>query len=125
MAHILIIDDDEQVRTTLKEMLLTDGYEVLQAANGKQGLRVFSEHTIDLVITDLLMPVMPGSRFISILRSDFPDLKIIAMSGGGKMYRPDSYLELANDLGAQAMLKKPFLKADLIDAVEEALASHI
>jgi len=122
MARILIIDDDEQVRTTVQEMLLRAGYDVLQAVNGKQGLRVFSEHTVDLVITDLLMPVMPGSRFISILRSDYPDLKIIAMSGGGKMYRPDDYLELAGDLGAHGMLKKPFLYRDLIDAVEEALA---
>ena len=122
MSCILIIEDDKHVRVVLQEMLQTAGYEVLQAANGKQGLRVYSEHSVDLVITDLLMPIMPGSRFISILKREFPDQKIIAMSGGGRRYQPDSYLGLASDLGAERILKKPFLQAELMDVVEEALA---
>ena len=122
MSCILIIEDDKVVRTLLQEMLQSAGYEVVQAANGKQGLRVYSEHAVDLVITDLLMPIMPGSRFISILKNKFPGQKIIAMSGGGRRYRPDSYLGLASDLGAERILTKPFLRTELIDAVEEALA---
>lgn len=122
MARILIIDDDEQIRELLRDMLQRAGYEVMEAVNGKQGQRIFYEHQIDLIITDLLMPVMPGSRLISILRNEFPDLKIIAISGGGSMYRSGSYLKIASDLGAQRILQKPFQQAELVKAVEETLA---
>ena len=124
MSCILIIEDDKGVRTVLQEMLQAAGYEVVHATNGKQGLRVYAEHSVDLVITDLLMPIMPGSRFISILKNEFPNQKIIAMSGGGMRYQSDSYLELASDLGAERILKKPFLQAELMNVVEEALAEQ-
>ena len=67
------------------------------------------------------MPVMPGSRLISTLKRDYPDLKIIAISGGGQMFRPENTLALAEGLGASRLLQKPFLQADLISAVQEAL----
>jgi len=122
MARILIIDDDEQVRSVLQIMLVRAGYEVVSAANGKQGIRIFNENPTDLVITDILMPVMPGSRLISILRKDHPNVKIIAISGGGSMNQPGSYLTLASDLGAQQILTKPVKFVDLIAAVEDTLA---
>ncbi len=122
MARILIIDDDEQVRSVLQKMLVRAGYEVASAANGKQGIRIFNENPFDLVITDILMPVMPGSRLISILREEHPNVKIIAISGGGSMNQPGSYLTLASDLGAQQILPKPIKFEELIAAVEEALA---
>ena len=122
MARILVIDDDEQVRSVLKKMLVRAGYEVLSAANGKQGIRIFNENPADLIITDILMPVMPGSRLISILREEHPNVKIIAISGGGSMNQPGGYLNLASDLGAQQILAKPINFEDLITAVEEALA---
>jgi YesN/AraC family two-component response regulator len=125
MARILIIDDDQHIRATLREMLQRSGYEVSEAVNGKQGLRLFYEHPADLIITDILMPIMPGSRLISILRKDFPDLKIIAMSGGGSMYRSGSYLKLASDLGAQRILEKPFLQKELVEAIEDTLATNL
>jgi len=122
MARILIIDDDEQVRTVLQKMLIRAGHEVVSAANGKQGIRIFKANPNDLVITDLLMPVMPGSRLISILRQEHPNVKIIAISGGGSMNQPGSYLTLARDLGAQQILTKPINFEDLKTAVEEVLA---
>ena len=122
MARILIIDDDEQVRSVLQKMLVRAGYEVVSAANGKQGLRIFNENPTDLVITDILMPVMPDSRLISILRQEHPNVKIIAISGGGSLNQPGSYLTLASDLGAHQILTKPLKFEDLIAAVEEALA---
>jgi len=122
MARILIIDDDEQVRSVLQKMLIRAGHEVLSAANGKQGIRIFNENPTDLVITDILMPVMPGSRLISILRKKHPNVKIIAISGGGSMNQPGSYLTLASDLGAQQILTKPIKFEVLIAAVEEVLA---
>ena len=125
MARILIIDDDEQVRFVLRKMLVRAGYEVVSAANGKQGLRMFQENPTDLVITDILMPVMPGSRLISNLREEYPHVKIIAISGGGSIYQPGGYLTLASDLGAQRILTKPIKFEDLIAAVEEALAEGL
>ena len=122
MARILIIDDDEQVRYVLREMLVRAGYEVISAANGKQGLRMFKESPTDLVITDILMPVMPGSRLISTLHEDYPNVKIIAISGGGSTHQSEGYLSLASDLGAHLILTKPIQYAELIAAVEEALA---
>jgi len=122
MARILIIDDDEHVRSVLQKMLVRAGYEVVSAANGKQGIRIFNENPTDLVITDILMPVMPGSRLISILRKEHPTVKIIAISGGGSMNQPGGFLTLARDLGAHQILTKPLKFDDLIAAVEEALA---
>ncbi len=122
MAHILIIDDDKQVRFVLRKMLVRAGYEVVSATNGRQGLRMFYENPTNLVITDILMPVMTGSRLIATLHADYPNLKIIAVSGGGRMHQPGSYLTLASDLGAHRILTKPFQYAELIAAVEEALA---
>jgi CheY-like chemotaxis protein len=124
MARILIIDDEQPIRDLLRQMLQHAGYEVVSAANGRQGLRLFYEHPADLVITDILMPVMPGSRLISILRSDYPDIKIIAISGGGSMLQSGSYLKLARELGAQRILRKPFQQAELVTAVEETLAGN-
>ena len=122
MARILIIDDDERVRFVLREMLVRAGYEVVSATNGRQGLRMFYENPTDLVITDILMPVMPGSRLIATLHEDYPNLKIIAISGGGSMHQPGGYLTLASELGAYRILPKPIKYAELISAVEEALA---
>ena len=122
MARILIIDDDQQVRSVLRKMLVRAGYEVVSAANGKQGIRIFKENPTDLVITDILMPVMPGSRLISILRKEHPNVKIIAISGGGSMNQRGSFLTLASDLGAHQILTKPVKFENLIATVEKVLA---
>jgi YesN/AraC family two-component response regulator len=102
-------------------MLTKAGYDVLDAANGKVGLAMFRENEVDLVITDLIMPEKEGIEMIMELKSDFPDVKIIAMSGGAQM-GPDGYLQLADALGAQRTLKKPISREDLLGAIEEILA---
>ena len=101
---ILIMDDDIQVRSFLAALLETEGYTVLQAADGKQGQAVCASGDIDLVITDLVMPEQEGLETIHAIRHSWPKLPIIAVSGafGG------SYLELAKKLGAEAVIRKPF-----------------
>ena len=121
MARILIIEDNDQFREMLREMLEQSGYEVVEASNGEEGVRIYREEPADLIITDMLMPVMPGSRVISKLRDDFLDLKVIAISGGGNIYGSDNYLNLAKELGAQRILEKPFQRKKLLRAVEEIL----
>jgi len=120
MPRILIIDDDDIIRRMLRLMLTKAGYDVLDAADGKEGIERFRENDVDLVITDLIMPEKEGLEMIMELKTDFPDVKIIAMSGGAQM-GPEGYLQLADALGAQRTLKKPIAREDLLAAIEEIL----
>lgn len=120
MPRILIIDDDDIIKRMLRRMLTRAGYDVLDAADGKEGIERFRENDVDLVITDLIMPEKEGLEMIMELKTDFPDIKIIAMSGGAQM-GPEGYLQLADALGAQRTLKKPIAREDLLAAIEEIL----
>ena len=120
MSRILIIDDDDQIRGMIRQMLDREGYETVEAANGKQGMKIFRENPTDLVITDLIMPEKEGIETIIELKRDYPDLKIIAISGGGAQ-TPENYLRGAQLLGAQFILRKPFLRQELLEAVRELL----
>ena len=120
MACILIIDDDRQVREMLKKMLERNGYDVLAAKDGNEGLNVYRNSKVDLVITDILMPEKEGIQTIMELRRNFPDVKIIAMSGGGTV-GPETYLAMARELGADRTLSKPFTMATLTGMVKELI----
>ena len=91
-------------------------YEVVAAADGNKGLRLYREDPTDLVVTDIIMPEKEGIETIIDLRREFPEVKIIAMSGGGHG-KPDSYLHMAKGLGAQRTLTKPFGKKELLEAI--------
>ncbi|RJR24469.1 MAG: response regulator [Desulfobacteraceae bacterium] len=119
--RIIIIDDEPQIRAMLKQFLEIEGYEVLDAADGKEGLRLNEKKPADLVITDLIMPEKEGIETIKELKTSFPAIKIIAMSGGGRV-GPETYLGLAKKLGAEKTLAKPFELRALGDAVRELLA---
>lgn len=120
MASILIIDDEDQIRRMMRTMLERAGYEVADAPNGKEGIEYCRKRLPDLVITDLIMPEKEGLETIIELRQEFPDLKIIAMSGGGRI-TADSYLGIARKFGAIRTFVKPIDRNDLLTAVEEAL----
>ena len=113
MSTILVMDDDEQVRAMLRQALEREGYEVLDAPDGKEGMRLFREQEADLIITDLIMPEKEGLETIMELRRDFREVKIIAISGGGRV-APDVYLSLAKNLGAHVTLTKPFDLEELL-----------
>lgn len=112
MARILLIDDDDLVRDILRLMLENRGHTIIEARDGAEGLDLFRPAAPDLVITDLVMPRTGGLEVVQRLRELRPDLKIIAMSGGG---RPGSgaCLRAAQAAGASAVLTKPFMCADL------------
>lgn len=116
-VRILVVDDDDGVRQVLLGMLVPAGYSVESASNGREAIeRVRAEH-FDLVITDLVMPEQEGIETIKVLRRDFPNLKVIAISGafGG------DYLRIAAFLGAHRTLAKPVRMENVIRAVEETL----
>lgn len=106
--RILIIDDDDEVRLTLSENLREAGFEVLEAANGLDGLVMIDRHGIlDVIITDIIMPAMGGLEAIQEIRRSSPSAKIIAISGGGRTQAED-FLETAMAEGADAVFSKPF-----------------
>ncbi len=123
MSTILVVDDDETFRRLLCQTLLCLGHEILAAAEGCEALKLHRQHTIDLVITDLIMPEKEGLETILELRRLQPNLKIIAMSGGGRILRVDC-LQFARNLGANRTLAKPFKAQEVIEAVTSLLAEE-
>ncbi len=123
MARILIIDDDDQGRASLRRMLEWFGYEVLDAPNGKEGIKLNQCEPADLVITHVIMPKKNGIETIMDLRREFPEVKIIAISGGSRT-GADRYLELAKGFGAQCTIKKPFKLEELFKAIQEVLGDY-
>jgi len=120
MAQILIIDDEATIRDLLIKILEREGYETMNASNGKEGIRLYRENPADLVITDLIMPEKEGIETIMELRRDFQDIKVIAMSGGGKI-DPETYLQIAKTSGAIETIAKPFDLKAVLKTVQELL----
>ena len=109
----LVIDDDDLVRVTIAAMLEAAGYVVVQAEDGQQGVQLFQQHQIDLVVTDILMPSKEGIETIVEIRQRNREVRIIAVSGGGAI-GATPVLDAARQLGADDVLSKPFSKAELL-----------
>jgi CheY-like chemotaxis protein len=120
MARILLIDDDESFRSVLKVSLEQMGHAVTEARDGLIGLARFKDGVFDVVVTDLIMPDKEGIETIMELRKLDPAVKIIAMSGGGRVTSVD-YLQIARQVGAKRILAKPFLYGDIKTAIEELM----
>ena len=117
---ILLIEDDDLVRATLKSALESTNYVVTEAADGEEGLKQFHAFSPDLVVTDILMPKKEGIETILALRRISPTLKILAMSGGDRVGNLE-FLSMAEKLGADRTLQKPFWPRDFLREVEELL----
>ena len=120
MASILLVEDDDQLRTMLKLLLISSGYEVGEASNGTRVCDMYQQQRFDLVITDLVMPEIEGLEVIMELRRRDQNVRIIAMSGGGQG-GPEKYLRIAQKLGAKLILSKPFGNQEFLDAVRRVL----
>jgi len=107
MAKILVIDDEEMIRSLLTKVIEREGMEVVVASDGQDGLAKFRTQPFDLVICDLIMPRTDGIETIAGIRKMAPEVKIIAMSGGGRRHAME-ILKLAHDMGADHALGKPF-----------------
>ena len=101
-------------------MLEKAGHQVVEAPDGEIGARLFRQNPTDIVITDLIMPEKEGLELIMELRKEYPDIKIIAISGGGRM-GPEQYLPLAEDMGANYTFAKPFGKDEILEAIQDLL----
>jgi len=123
MERILIIDDEQQIRSMLRLMLEREGYEVVEAPDGSAGMRAYRQKPVDLVITDLIMPNKDGIGMIIELKKEFPEVKIIAMSGGG-LNKPEGYLKGAKKLGAACTLTKPIDREEMLRAVKNIIKGN-
>ncbi len=119
MNKVLVVEDDRAVREMCVEILKGESYDVLEADNGKEATKILEKESgIDFIITDIVMPEKEGIQFIRELKHTFPDIKILAISGGG-VIDAKQYLNLAQNLGADSILEKPFDDQDLIKAINK------
>ncbi len=124
MARILIIEDEPEIRSLLREMLESNGHWIDEAPNGAAGMKQWREHAraqpIDLIITDILMPEKDGLEVIGAIQRLAPDTKIVVISGGSpRLQLP--LLDIATRLGAFHTVEKPFAMSTLLAAVNDAL----
>jgi len=120
MAKIIVIDDEPSILLMLKKMLERAGHEVDLALNGKDGMDLYEMNKPDLVITDIIMPEKEGLETILQLRKKYPEIKIIAISGGGR-FDPEGYLPSAKLFGADMVFQKPLVQKEFILAVTSLL----
>lgn len=120
MVRILVIDDEPSVLDVLRKILQFEGYEVITAANGEEGLALFRQFPCDLVITDMVMPVKDGLQTILDLRKEKPDIPVVAMSGGGTISK-ERYLVIAGYLDRVITISKPFSVESITEAVTKLL----
>ena len=120
---ILVVDDDFPSRRTLARILERAGHTVHEAADGDDGLRQASTRPLDMAIVDLMMPEKDGIETILELRRDYPEIAIIAVSGGGALGMGKDFLHVAVQLGADRVCQKPIEGEDLTAAIEELLSS--
>jgi CheY-like chemotaxis protein len=123
-AKILVVDDDEDFRDLLTEIFEQAGYGVIEAVDGEQAIGRFRENQIGLVITDMVMPKKEGIEVILELCRDYPEIPIIAISGGGRL-SSDDYLAWAEECGAARAFTKPFERQQILGAVQELLKQEV
>ena len=122
MSQILVIDDDTEFSDPLCKMLARQGYGVLCATTGQDGLELFKEHPADLVIADIVLPDRDGIHVILDLQKAVPDVKIIAISGGGYCASGEEYLNDVQLLcNVEHTLAKPFQREQLFTMIHEML----
>ncbi len=126
MTRILVVDDDDQIRALLRDVLERDQFEVMDAADGDVALALQRKYPADLIITDLIMPSKDGIEMIMEFRKEFPLVPIIAISGGGSLgpgrVAAEDYLRLSKAFGAVCTFPKPLDMKLLLDKIRQMLA---
>ncbi len=131
MLRVLVIDDEEDIRDVLYDVLSRAGFEVDVASTGDEGIEKLRSEPADVIVTDIIMPGKDGVTTIREIRKEFPDAKIIAISGGGNFgsdaYEPNAiktsaYLAAAGEAGADIMLSKPFDRDAFMEAIRALTA---
>ncbi len=119
MANILLVEDNDPVRFALSALLRDGGHRVIEATDGNTALEAIPGARPDIVVTDIFMPALDGIELICVLRESHPDLKIVAMSGGGGFLDSKSAVSLAAKLGADVVMQKPVDNETFLARIEE------
>ncbi|MBT5448964.1 MAG: response regulator [Gemmatimonadetes bacterium] len=119
---ILVVDDDPVMRESVRDILEIENYKVIEAGDGIDGLPIVKKEHVDLVITDILMSQVDGNELVFKLKRFRPDLKVIGMTGGGRLVSVEQVKQLCPDVLFEKILTKPFLREELLAQVEAALA---
>ncbi len=122
MANILVVDDEFQIREMLRKMLEMEGHDVITASDGRAAIDLVQQRHIhiDLIITDIIMPDEDGLGVLMKLKNHSPEIKVIAISGGGRI-GPQDYLKMAKGLGAHRVFSKPVEREEMLNAIKELL----
>jgi DNA-binding NtrC family response regulator len=120
---ILVADDEESIRKLMQQWLKNGGHTITAVGNALEGRAELAKQNFDLVITDVLMPDGDGLNLITAIKQSHPDVRILAISGGGRYLQGQDYLKMARGLGAHAIVHKPFTFEELTAGIEEAFAS--
>ena len=120
MRKILIVDDEQLIREGLKIALEQEGYLVQIAEDGRDALKIMESYKPDVIVTDIIMPEKDGIELIINIRKTNKDMRIIAISGGGRISAKD-HLRIASKLGADCIITKPFSAKELIARIEEKI----
>ena len=123
MARVLVVDDVPVVRLVIARILRRAGHAVQEAGNGDEALALVQAGKPDAVVTDLWMPGSDGLSLIHALKEGFPDIAVIAMTGGSPRDSQELSLRKAQEAGVALILVKPIDKDELVTAVGQALAS--
>ena len=121
MPSILVVDDEDQIRHLIRETLEQAGYHITEACDGKEALQQYRLAPADLVIMDILMPNQDGLETTVALRREFPEVRVIVITGGSDMIGMLNFLDVAKMLGAHSTLQKPFEMKALLDTVQAEL----
>jgi len=121
-CSILVVDDEPLLRDFVQQMLQIAGHRVVSAEDGRQAGEIMAQQPFDLLLTDLLMPERDGIELIDEVRRQYPEVRIIAMSGGGRIGR-EQYLRIAQGFGANALLEKPFGPKQLLAVVDRVMGA--
>jgi len=121
MSRILLVDDERTIRQLWRAIIEQAGHTVEEASNGAEALRVLHGFKADILITDIFMPHVDGLKLIEDAVDLYPNLDIIAVSGGGSISGLEGVLKTARLLGARAVLTKPFTPKELLETVDRIL----
>jgi len=121
-SKLLLVDDNDEILSTLKDYLIKKGYEVFSASDGLEALKLLEtdQQGFDLVITDLVMPNISGVGLIAIIKKKFPGLPVIAITGWGE--HPEA---LATEVQADLVLEKPFELSELDKSLKKLLSLEL
>ena len=122
MAHILVVDDDAQIRSALSEFIGKIGHSVETAEDGVKALKYIDGHKVDLVILDIIMPEQDGIGTILHLMKSPQQPPIIAISGGSRHFDENFVHNIVNTLSNTVFLQKPFSLEEMGSAIKKALS---